>query len=58
MSKIVNLRQARKQASRMKKSAKASENAALHGRDKAQKMLEATRNDKARRMLDQHEIEE
>lgn len=58
MSDIVNLRRARKAAERIKKRDEATENAAKHGRTKAQRLIEATRNDKARVMLDQHEIDE
>ncbi len=58
MSDIVNLRRARKEANRVKKRDEASENALKHGRTKAQRLIEAARNDKARHMLNQHEIEE
>jgi len=57
MSQITNLRQARKDADRIKKRVQASENAALHGRSKAQKILEATQSERVRKMLDQHRID-
>lgn len=57
MSQITNLRQARKDAARVKKRVQADENAALHGRSKAQKILEAAQSDRARKMLDQHRVD-
>jgi phage protein D len=54
MAEVINLRQARKQLSRAKKRAEASENAAKSGRTKAQKTLEAARAEKARADLDAH----
>lgn len=58
MSDVTNLRQFRKQTERMKKRAEGAENAALHGRTKAQKVLEAAQSERARKMLDQHLIED
>lgn len=58
MSEIVNLRQARKQKSREEERARADQNAALHGRSKADRVLAASRSAAARRMLDQHKLEE
>ena len=52
MAEIVNLRAARKAAERDAVRAKATENAAKHGRSKAQKALEAARAAKAARDLD------
>lgn len=57
MAEITNLRQFRKDAGRMKKRAQGDENATKFGRTKAQKILEATQSEKARKMLDQHRIE-
>ena len=57
MSNVTNLRQFRKQADRVKKRAQGAENAANHGRTKAQKVLDAAQNERARKMLDQHQIE-
>ncbi|MGH1329273.1 MAG: DUF4169 family protein [Paracoccaceae bacterium] len=58
MSKITNLRQFRKTSDRMKKREQASENASLHGRSKAQKVLEASQSARARKMLDAHRLED
>jgi hypothetical protein len=58
MSKITNLRQVRKQVDRVKKSVQATENASLHGRTKAQKVLEASQSARARKMLDEHRLED
>ncbi len=57
MSKIVNLSQRRKQRARAEKRQAGDENAAKHGRGKAQKALEQARNDKQKRDLDGHERE-
>lgn len=54
MAEVINLRQARKQLSRAKKRAEASENAAKSGRTKAQKTLETARAKKASADLDAH----
>lgn len=57
MSKITNLTQFRKQQGRVKKRAQGDVNAAKFGRSKAQKSLEAAREDKAQRGLDGHQRE-
>ncbi|PWJ20507.1 DUF4169 family protein [Jannaschia seohaensis] len=57
MSKVVNLRQARKQRARAEKAAQADANAARHGRSKAARELEKTTAEKARRDLDGHRLE-
>jgi hypothetical protein len=54
MAEIVNLRTARKQAARKAARDKGDENAARHGRSKAEKALEAARAEKAKRDLDGH----
>lgn len=54
---ITNLNRARKDSARAERRAKADANAAKHGRTKAQKILEATRQHKARTMLDQHHLD-
>jgi len=54
----VNLNRVRKQRARAERQARADQNAALFGRTKAQKKLEAAEADKARRTLDQHRREE
>ena len=58
MEKVTNLRQARKAQDRIKKAAQATENAVFHGRSKAQRLLEASQSEGARRMLDQHRLED
>ena len=55
MSKVVNLRLARKQAIRAQKRSAATVRAAQHGRSAAQKALEKTQAEKSRRELDGHE---
>jgi hypothetical protein len=57
MAEIVNLRAARKAATRQKARAKGDENAAKFGRTKAEKDLEKAQAEKARRDLDGHERE-
>jgi len=54
----VNLNRVRKQKARAADKARADENSARFGRSKAQKILEETRADKARRTLDLHRREE
>ncbi|MEX5728523.1 hypothetical protein Ga0609869_001876 [Rhodovulum iodosum] len=49
----INLNKARKEAGRAAKKARADENAARFGRTKAQRLLEATQAEKAKRHLDQ-----
>ncbi|MDF0597522.1 DUF4169 family protein [Psychromarinibacter halotolerans] len=58
MSNVTNLRQARKDRARADKRAAANENAAKHGRSKAQRVLDATQNAKAKKKLDDHRFEE
>ena len=57
MAEIVNLRAAKKARQRAEARAKGDENAAKFGRTKAEKDLEKTRAEKARRDLDGHERE-
>lgn len=57
MTKIVNLNRARKDRDRMNKKSQGTENAAIYGRKKADKLLEATRDQKARKLLDDHKID-
>jgi hypothetical protein len=52
MSRIVNLRQARKAKARTEAEAKAAENRALHGRTKAQKQADKAAKDRLARLLD------
>ena len=58
MAKIVNLKRAKKQQDRAKNAAQAAENAAVYGESKIEKILRSTRDAQAKKMLDQHEIEE
>lgn len=58
MTEVVNLRRARKERSRAEEKRIADANAALHGRTKAQRLLEATEAEQARRRLDQHRFDE
>ena len=55
---IVNLGKHRKAKARAEKKAQADANAVKHGRTKAQKLLDAARDEKARRHLDQHKFED
>jgi len=57
MTKIVNLNRARKDRDRMNKRSQGAENAVIYGRKKADKLLEATRDQKARKLLDDHKID-
>jgi phage protein D len=55
---VVNLNKARKARDRAEEKAQADANALKHGRTKAQRLLEATQAEKARRALDQSKFEE
>jgi hypothetical protein len=55
---VVNLNKARKVRDRAEEKAQADANALRHGRTKAQRLLEATQAEKARRALDQSKFEE
>lgn len=57
MSKVVNLRQARKHAARDKARAAGDENAARHGQTKAQRALTKAEVEKLARGLDGHRID-
>ena len=57
MAEIVNLRAARKRAKRQSDEQKAASNRLAHGRSKAERALEQSRSDKARKTLAQHRIE-
>ena len=54
MAEIVNLRQKRKEAARKAARAAGDANAARFGRTKAERDLQAARDEKARRDLDAH----
>jgi hypothetical protein len=58
MSKPVNLNRFRKDKARAEKRARADENAVRHGRRKAQKDLEKSRNVKDLKDFSQHERDE
>ncbi len=58
MSKIVNLRQARKQRDRTAKETDAAASAALHGRTKAQRLSEEKTAEAVRKHLDKHKRDE
>ncbi|KUF08840.1 DUF4169 family protein [Pseudoponticoccus marisrubri] len=58
MGKTVNLSTFRKQKARAEKRRKGDENAARHGQSKAEKGLAKARDDKARRALDGHKLDE
>jgi hypothetical protein len=57
MGDIVNLRRARKAAERQAAERNAAAKRLLHGRSKAERKLESSRDAKARRDLDRHRIE-
>lgn len=57
MSKVVNLRQARKNAARDKARREGDENAARHGQTKAQRSLAKAQAERLARALDAHRIE-
>ncbi|MCF6271979.1 MAG: DUF4169 family protein [Rhodobacteraceae bacterium] len=52
--KLINLRQKRKQVERTQKRTAADQNAALHGRSKAEKTLQQTQASQVSRALDGH----
>ncbi len=58
MSDIVNLNRQRKARARAEKRRTADANAVKFGRTKAERVLEAARSDHARRVLDQHQLDE
>ncbi|MBE9635730.1 DUF4169 family protein [Salipiger mangrovisoli] len=57
MSNVINLNRFRKDRARAEKRAQADENAARHGRSKAEKQREATEAAKTARDLDGHRLE-
>lgn len=58
MNEPVNLNRFRKARKRAEKRATADENARRFGRTKAERMLEAARDEKAARMLDGHYLDD
>jgi hypothetical protein len=57
MGDIVNLRKARKKIERQLDECQAAANRLIHGRSKAERNAEAARKAKARRDIDQHQVE-
>ena len=57
MGDLVNLRTARKRSKRRQAERTAATNRLAHGRSKAERTVEQSQNDKARKGLDQHRIE-
>ena len=57
MGDIIKLREARRQAKRLRDEKRAAANRLLHGRSKAERNLDSARNAKARRDLDQHRVD-
>lgn len=57
MAEVVNLRKARKQAEKQKDAKRAADNRIVHGRSKAERVLETARAQKIRRFLDAHRID-
>jgi len=58
MNEIANLNHARKTRARAQKRVQADANAAKFGRTKAERISEAARSEQARRILDQHHMDE
>jgi len=57
MGDVVNFRKARKDAKRQHDGQRAATNRLLHGRSNTERKLDAARDAKARRVLDQHRVE-
>jgi len=57
MGEVINLRKARKGATRRKAAALAEQNRMLHGRSKAERTLQTARAKKSQGTLDQHKLE-
>ena len=55
---IIGLGKTRKAREKDARKAQADENALTFGRTKAQKILEVTQSEKAKKMLDRHQIDE
>jgi len=58
MAELVNLRAARKRRARTEKAQTAAENRARHGRTAGEKARDADAEERARRQLDGHRVEE
>jgi len=57
MGDVIKLREARKQAKRLRDEKRATANRLLHGRSKAERNLGVARDTKARKDLDQHRVD-
>jgi len=57
MGDVINLRRFRKRAVKQREDDRAAANRTLHGRTKAQRLLEASRVEKFRRDFDAHKVE-
>lgn len=57
MNEPVNLNKFRKTKARAEAKARADENAAKFGRTKAERLMDAAREEKAQKVLDQHELD-
>jgi Domain of unknown function (DUF4169) len=57
MGEIVNLRKARKQATKREDAGRAAKNRIAHGRSKAERTLETKRTTLLNRHLDRHKLE-
>jgi hypothetical protein len=57
MAKVINLRVVRKRVARLQEGQHATERRARYGMTKAERHLVEARDDKARRNLDDHQIE-
>ena len=57
MTNVVNLRMARKQKARSEKEQAASENRALHGRSKAEKLRDRIGTEKAQSFVEGHRLD-
>ncbi|AML52556.1 MULTISPECIES: DUF4169 family protein [Falsihalocynthiibacter] len=57
MQKLINLARARKQRARDEKRADSEKNTASAGVTKADRLLQATKNTRAQKMLDQHVVD-
>jgi hypothetical protein len=57
MGDVVNLRRFRKRAAKQREDERAAANRILHGRTRAQRLLETSRDEKACRDFDAHKIE-
>ena len=57
MAKVINLRAVRKRVARLRGGQHAAEHRARYGMSKAERLLAKARDEKARRDLDDHQIE-